>query len=311
MKSEKRVNQKVLVTGASGYVGLHCVKELLEQGYSIGPLLRMPYANERLELCEANLLNQDDWPEAISGCTFILHVASPWPIVADKSTITIAVNGTYNVLHAAAACNTVKKVVITSSCSAINDGWSNDGHVFDESYWSDLESSRIEDYARSKTLAEKAAWNYWTSIEHGNKFDLTILNPTFITGPVLSNVKHGSATIISRMMDYRTFLAAPKASLGVVDVRDVARAHVDALSNPKTNGQRILITSQPSVWFSDWRKWLQEEFGNKGYHITPIVAPNWLVKIYSKTGFDEQAKALIHRIGPELKFDNSKVKCRQ
>ncbi|CAI4224584.1 unnamed protein product [Auanema sp. JU1783] len=309
----------VLVTGASGYVALHCVRELLENGYrvrgtvrdknnkqKIAPLLRLPYANDRLELVEADLLKPDQWPSAISGCDYILHVASPWPIVADESVIKTAVEGTLNVLQAAAKCSEIKKIVLTSSCAAVNDGHKNSSRIFDETCWTDLNSSSVEYYAKSKTMAETAAWNYWKSIERENKYDLTVLNPTFVTGPVLSDVEHGSATIIGRMMDIRTYLAAPHVSLGIVDVRDVAKAHVLALKNKESNGERILITSQPSVWFKDMTKWLRKEFQKQGYYITPIETPTFLLKLYAATKIDPQVAAVMHRVGPELRFDNSK-----
>ncbi|KIH47977.1 oxidoreductase, short chain dehydrogenase/reductase family protein, partial [Ancylostoma duodenale] len=134
----------VLVTGASGYVGLHCVQQLLAAGYkvrgTVSPLLHLPHANERLELIEADLMNEEDWPRAVAGCTFILHVASPWPIVADESTIKTAVDGTLHVLRAASMEPSVRKVVLTSSCSAVNDGHPNNSRVFDETCWTDLDS---------------------------------------------------------------------------------------------------------------------------------------------------------------------------
>uniref|UniRef100_A0A1I7XCR9 Epimerase domain-containing protein n=1 Tax=Heterorhabditis bacteriophora TaxID=37862 RepID=A0A1I7XCR9_HETBA len=321
-KVENRMSQIVLVTGASGYVALHCVKQLLLEGYSvrgtvrnlnnvkkvsaksiwenfreISPLLRLPFAQERLHIVEADLLKAEDWDRVTLGCSFILHIASPWPIVADESTIRTAVEGTLNVLTAASHHPEVRKVVLTSSCAAVNgiNGHKNNSRVFDETCWTDMKSPTVDNYAKSKTLAEQEAWKFWHGITGGisvlyilrffifsyfqfleskHKFDLIVLNPTFITGPVLSNVENGSATIIGRMMDFRTYLAAPKASLGVVDVRDVARAHVDVLTNDEANGERILITSQPSIWFRDMTKWLAKEFRKQGYLLSYLQLNN-------------------------------------
>lgn len=136
--------------------------------------------------------------------------------------------------------------------------------MFDENCWTNLESKKVENYAKSKTLAEQEAWKFWHSLDPETRYQLTVLNPTFITGPVLSTVEHGSATIIGRMMNFTTFLAAPKACLGVVDVRDVARAHILAMTNEKTDGQRILITHERPTWFKDMRNWLLEEFKSHG-----------------------------------------------
>ncbi|CAJ0938210.1 unnamed protein product, partial [Mesorhabditis belari] len=310
----------VLVTGASGYVALHCVKQLLEAGYSvrgtvrskkneqkIRPLLVLPNAALRLELVEADLLKPDGWDSIVDGCTYVLHVASPWPIVADETTVLTAVKGTQCVLQAAARTRSVKKVVLTSSCSAINDGHRNDERIFDETCWANLESPKVEYYARSKTLAERSAWEFWEKLDKDTRFQLTVLNPTFITGPVLSDVENGSCTIIGRIMHLKTFLACPKACLGLVDVRDVAKAHILAMTNSATDGERILIHAE-SGWFSDIAKWLFTEFRNKGYPITIFTAPNWVLKLYAKLGIDPIVEAVLPRVGPELRFDNTKSK---
>lgn len=108
-------------------------------------------------------------------------------------------------------------------------------------------------------------------------------------------------------MNFSTFLAAPKACLGVVDVRDVARAHILAMTNEKTDGERILITHERPTWFKDMRDWLMEEFKSHGYLMSPLTVPNWMVKLYAKTNLDKQITAIIHRLGPELHFSNKKV----
>ncbi|VDM96025.1 unnamed protein product [Onchocerca ochengi] len=123
----------VLVTGASGYIALHCVQQLLENGYTVrgtvrslqnsskvNPLRDLKYSSERLELVEADLECSDHWHRAVDGCTYILHIASPWPIVADEGIIKIARDGTLNVLKAAAKCGTIQKIILTSSTAAIN-----------------------------------------------------------------------------------------------------------------------------------------------------------------------------------------------
>ncbi|KAJ1354910.1 hypothetical protein KIN20_012001 [Parelaphostrongylus tenuis] len=312
--------QVVLVTGASGYVALHCVQQLLAAGFNVRGTVRdksnqrkiLPLQkladenpNGRLELIEADLLNPQDWPRAMDGCTFVLHVASPWPIVADESTIRTAVEGTLNVLRTAATTPSVKKVVITSSCAAVNDGHRNDSQVFDERCWTNLDNPRIENYARSKTMSELSAWKFWNTLDHNNRFALTVLNPTFIVGPLLSDVPHGSAIIVGRFMDFRTYLASPKVSLGIVDVRDVAKAHLEALRRPESDGERILITAR-SVWFGEMVYWLRREFIRLGYKISPVVVPNWILKLYASMKVDKQVVAIVHRVGSEVKFDNSK-----
>lgn len=108
-------------------------------------------------------------------------------------------------------------------------------------------------------------------------------------------------------MNFFTFLAAPKVCLGVVDVRDVARAHMLAMNASNTDGQRVLITHEKPVWFKDIRDWLAEEFKGHGYVISPFTVPSWMVKLYAKTNLDKQSTAIVHRLGPELKFSNKKV----
>ncbi|MCP9265256.1 Integrator complex subunit 9-like protein [Dirofilaria immitis] len=254
----------VLVTGASGYIALHCVQQLLESGYTVrgtvrslqntskvNPLRDLKYSSERLELVEADLECSDHWPRAVEGCTYILHIASPWNIVADESTIRIAKNGTLNVLKAAAKCGTIQKIVLTSSTAAINDGHRNDMQIFDEN-----------------------CWEIWK--------------------------------IIKRIMDYHTFPASPKVSLGMVDVRDVARAHIRAMECANCNGERILITTTPTVWLSQLTRWLYEEFKDQGFLISRITTPNWLAKLYAKVTCDPHFKAVKYRLGPKLYFDNTK-----
>ncbi|GMR32781.1 hypothetical protein PMAYCL1PPCAC_02976 [Pristionchus mayeri] len=309
----------VLVTGASGYVALHCVKRLLEGPYrvrgtvrskknnqKIAPLLRLPHAAEKLELVEADLLKTHNWKEVISGCTFVLHVASPWIITATEEIVETAVKGTLTVMAAAQACPEVKKLVITSSCSAVNDGHKNSTAIFDETFWTNVESKRCEWYGISKTLAERAAWDYWNSLPSSSRYSLTVLNPTLVFGPVLSDVDHGCATILARMMKRTTNLAQPKISLGLVDVRDVADAHVRALERPETDGHRILVTATPSAWYADIARWLKDEFGRYGYGISTWEVPTWVLKIYASSGIDPQSRAVLGRSGGELRFDNSK-----
>uniref|UniRef100_A0A0R3RJD9 Epimerase domain-containing protein n=1 Tax=Elaeophora elaphi TaxID=1147741 RepID=A0A0R3RJD9_9BILA len=309
----------VLVTGASGYIALHCVQQLLQNGYTVrgtvrslqnsskvNPLRDLKYSSKRLELVEADLECPDHWLRAVEGCTHIMHIASPWPIVADEATIEIAKNGTLNVLKAAAKCSTIQKIVLTSSIAAITDGHRNDAQIFDENCWGNLNSKQIENYGRSKIIAEKAAWEFWKSLPENSRFQLTVLNPSFVVGPVLSDQRHGSAKIIRRMMDYHTFPAAPKVSLGMVDVRDVARAHIRAMECANCNGERILITTTPSVWLSQLTRWLNDEFKNQGFLISRMTTPNWLTKLYAKMTYDPHFEAIKYRLGLRLRLDNTK-----
>jgi dihydroflavonol-4-reductase len=202
-------NTRVLVTGASGYLGIHCVKQLLEAGYivrgtvrslnnskKVEPLRSLPFASERLELVVADLEKADTWPAALQDCTYILHTASPFPVNPDESIIKTAVDGTLNVLSAATKVLSIKKIVLTSSCVAIMEGHNDAGtKVFNENDWSIVTPS-TNPYYRSKVAAEQAAWNFIKNFgSNDNKYELTVINPSFIIGPQLSDIEGTSANV--------------------------------------------------------------------------------------------------------------------
>uniref|UniRef100_A0A915NCK4 3-beta hydroxysteroid dehydrogenase/isomerase domain-containing protein n=1 Tax=Meloidogyne javanica TaxID=6303 RepID=A0A915NCK4_MELJA len=269
----------VLVTGASGFLGAHCVKQLLCAGYSVRgtvrslqnkakvqPLIDLAssFPKENFKLIEADLTNKECWKEAISGCLYVLHVASPFPIAADETIVDIAVKGTLNVLEACADinCSVVKKVVLTSSCAAIN----------------------------GKT---------------DNKFALTCLNPTLIVGPVLIDIQGTSITILRRFLNNEMPLV-PALQLALVDVTDVAKAHISAMTNSESDNERILITSQPSFWFKDIAKILAKEFEKQGYWLPHYEAPYFCVWLYSF--FDSETRSVLSRLNRQILFDNKKAK---
>jgi len=215
-----------------------------------------------------------------------LHVASPFPIVAskfvpsnytfnvptffvDESIVQIAVNGTLNVLSACASVNsTVRKVVLTSSCAAVNEGHEGEeDRVFNEKDWTVSDSHKVLAYARSKTEAEKAAWRFMDELRSkgnsANQFQLTCLNPTLIVGPVLIDTQGTSITVIRRFLNAE-MPAVPALQLALVEVDDVARAHVMAMTTKESDGERILLTAQPSFWFLDVAKVLGREFRGQG-----------------------------------------------
>ncbi|KAL6728819.1 hypothetical protein Aduo_010554 [Ancylostoma duodenale] len=312
----KNSDTLVLVTGASGYIASHCVKLLLSEGYRVRGTVRslknekkvapvrQLQQDDRLELVEADLLRPDDWPDVVSGCHYILHIASPFPIVASETCIDIAVNGTLNVLRAAEKQPSVKKVVLTSSCAAVNEGHPQD-RVFDETSWTDVLSPTVEYYAKSKTLAEKAAWQFMDGIKEGNKFSLTCLNPTMVVGPLLINEEGASITLVRRFLNTE-MPAVPQLNLAFVDVRDVAKAHIEAMRRPESDGERILITSQPSFWFRDIARILGKEFRHQGFWVPRYQVPYCLLWLYSF--FDKEAAACLNRVGHTIRFDNSKAK---
>lgn len=316
MNNNDNSNNLVLVTGASGFIGVHCVRQLIEQGYRVRGTVRNlknkekvdPVKNQDtkglLELVEADLMNTECWEGVVSGCDFVLHVASPFPIVADEKCITTAVEGTLNVLRAVAKCGTVKKVVLTSSCAAVNEGHDQD-RTFDESSWTNTDDSRVDFYAKSKTMAEKAAWEFLSELPEEKKFPLTVINPTLVFGPAYTTEQGASISLMRRFMNGEMPMCPP-LNMAVVDVRDVALAHVEALRRPESDNERILCTNTPSLWFLDIAKILSEEFSGKGYRIPKFQAPYFCVWLYSF--IDHEAAASLPRLCQKVRFDNSKIK---
>uniref|UniRef100_A0AC34QG70 3-beta hydroxysteroid dehydrogenase/isomerase domain-containing protein n=1 Tax=Panagrolaimus sp. JU765 TaxID=591449 RepID=A0AC34QG70_9BILA len=310
---------KVLVTGSSGYLATHCVQQLLQNGYQVRgtvrslknekkilPLKNLEYANQRLELVEADLEDENSWIEAVKNCDYVLHTASPFPIVADDSIVKTAVDGTLAVLKACSKEKSVKKVVLTSSCAAINEGHEDEDRIFDENDWTVETSPKVLAYPRSKTAAEKAAWEFVKNIpETGNRFILTCINPTLIVGPLLMDTQGTSITIIRRFLN-NEMPAVPALNLALVDVRDVAKAHILAMTNPKADNERFLVTYQPSYWFRDISRVLAAEFRSQGYWLPTFQVPYFVLRFYSI--FDPQARAILERVNREVKFNNSKAK---
>jgi len=309
---------KVLVTGASGYIATHCVQQLLDEGYSvrgtvrslknadkIKPLRDLTYANERLELVEADLMDlPEKWTNVIKDCNFVLHVASPFPLVDDHTIVQIAVDGTLTVLKACAKCPSVKKVVLTSSCAAVNEGHEDEDRVFSEDDWTNLESNKVLYYAQSKTAAEKAAWDFVKENKE-HQFKMTALNPTFVIGPLLMDTPGTSITTVKKFLNFEV-PAIPPLQMGMVDVRDTAKAHILAMKTPESDGERILITEQPSVSFRKMCEILSDEFRSQGYYIPFIQAPYSFVWLYSFISVE--ARASLGRLNRKILFNNEKSK---
>jgi dihydroflavonol-4-reductase len=280
---------KVLVTGGTGFIGLHCVQQLLDSGYEVRTTIRTESRKEevmeamrkhsshpeRLEIVIADLLKDDGWDEAVKGCRYVLHVASPFFLQApdhEDDLIKPAVDGTLRVLNACRE-NDVEKVVLTSSVAAIAYGHGKDKTSIDETDWSKTDGD-ISAYTKSKTLAEKAAWDFMDKLSHDNKFELTVINPAAVTGPMLTSDIGSSNDMIIKMTD-GSMPACPKIQMGFVDVRDVAKAHIFSMTSEKTNGER-LIASQKDMYFVEVGRLLNAS----GYKKSPKrEMPNLLVRI--------------------------------
>ena len=277
--------EKVLVTGATGFIGLHCIQQLLNQGYQVNGSLRSMDRKgevieslennntpvEHLSLFELDLMSDDGWDAAMEGCDYVLHVASPFVLSNESLDFFVkpAVEGATRALKFAKK-NNVKKVVLTSSFAAVGDTF--DGTVsFDESHWSDTSNERMSNYSISKTLAEKAAWDYVK--DNDVDFKLSVINPTAVIGPSLSKDIGVSNSLILRLLN-GSMPALAKIHIGYVDVRDVAKAHILAMTNSASDGERFIV-SEKEMWLHE----SAEVLNNAGFKAPSRVMPNWFLKI--------------------------------
>ncbi len=251
--------KKVLVTGASGFIARQCISDLLIAGYSVRGSLRdlskseevldslNALDNKDLEFCELDLLKDKGWREAASDCEYLIHIASPFVIQEpkdEKELITPALEGTLRALNAAKDTN-IKKVVLTSSMASIAYGHNKD--ICNENDWTDV-SKDVGAYIKSKTIAEKAAWEFFNR-ECSESFSMTTIHPGMVFGPLLSNKNHGASASLILNMIRGKYPALPDVYFTVVDVRDVSRLHVDSLKNLNSNNKRIIVTSPNGISF--------------------------------------------------------------
>ena len=302
--------EKVLVTGSTGFIGLHCIHQLIEKGYSVSGTLRSKSREEEvrsslkkanlsdanLSLYECDLMSDDGWEKAIDGCDYVLHIASPFinglPDHEDDL-IKPALTGTQRILKLSAKNPQIKKIIITSSFAAVGDTF-NGQTVFNESDWSDPNNNKISAYNKSKTLAEKSAWDF---MESNPSFKLTVINPVGVIGPMLSDDIGTSNLFVKKILDGST-PGNPGLHIGFVDVRDVARAHVDSIKNEKSDNKRIIL-SKDEIWVSE----LSEILRNLGYKAPKRNIPKWLITVLSL--FDKQLGGLIPMIGKVRNIESS------
>ncbi|RUS77592.1 hypothetical protein EGW08_014650, partial [Elysia chlorotica] len=243
---------------------------------------------------------------AVSGCTFIHHVASPFPLNEPKTEAEVvgpAVQGTIGVLKAAAKVGTVRRVVLTSSCAAIaNVGGNKEPKT--ERDWTDLDDPYLSVYSKSKHLAEKAAWDFVNNLPANEKFELAVVNPNFVVGPILHGATGSSFELIHKLLT-RKMPRVPHFSIGLCDVRDVALAHLRCMTLPGAAGNRHII-SHSAIWMIDMADILTAEFASQGYNPPTGTAPNCIMWL---AGCFDRSLALRYRcLTRPLLFDNSRMK---
>jgi nucleoside-diphosphate-sugar epimerase len=283
----------VLVTGGSGFVGSHAILQLLAAGHEVRTtvrnlkresdvrtMLRQGGAEPgaRLSFIAADLESDASWPQAVAGCDYVLHVASPFPegVPDDENQlIAPAREGALRVLRAAREAR-VKRVVLTSSFAAIGYGQPQQTGPFDETNWTDPNAKGLTAYAKSKTLAERAAWDFIAT--EGAGLELAVVNPVGIFGPVLGHDYSTSIGIVQRLMD-GAIPGCPRLWFGIVDVRDVADLHLRAMTHPAAKGERFLAVAGDFLSMAEIAQVLRDRMGAAARSVPTRTLPNWLVRI--------------------------------
>ncbi|MGA8087178.1 MAG: aldehyde reductase [Terracidiphilus sp.] len=299
----------VLVTGGSGFIASHTILQLLAAGYQVRTTVRSlsregdvramlknggcDQAN-RLSFVAADLMSDAGWPAAVSGCEYVLHIASPFPSTMPKhedELILPAREGALRVLRASRDVG-VKRVVLTSSFAAVGYGHlQQEEEEFTEEDWTNPSGPDVMPYTKSKTLAERAAWDFIA--REGAGLELAVVNPVGVFGPVLGPDYATSILLVQRMMD-GALPGLPRMCFGVVDVRDVADLHMRAMTNPAATGERFIAVAGDFMWIVEIAKTLKARLGDAARRVPTRQLPNWLVKL---AAFKDPA---VKQIIPEL-----------
>lgn len=312
------MSQLVLVTGGTGFIAGHTILALLKAGYRVRATIRnLERANnlrktieenggdvERLFFAEADLNNDAGWADAVHGCDGIFHIASPFPLDVPKDPqeiIAPAVNGTLRVLNAAKEQG-IDRIVLTSSLVAVSYGRGGRDELFSEEDWTDPDGKDVSPYVQSKTLAEKAAWDFVA--EHAPGMKLSVINPGVVLGPLLSP-SHGTSVELVRKMMAGEFPGVPHAGFCVVDVRDVAELHVKAFQSEAAIGERF-VCSEKWMWLRDVGREVKVQFHDKGRKAPTTELPGFMVRLVSL--FDKSVRPVLIELDQKRDTDNSKAK---
>jgi nucleoside-diphosphate-sugar epimerase len=308
--------ETVLVTGGSGYIGGWCVAALLNQGYvvrtSVRDLAREPAARaaigkvadpgNRLSFLALTLTSDDGWDAAMEGCDYLLHVASPLGVAEPKDPdelIVPAREGARRAVRAAIKAG-VRRVVLTSSVAATGRAgrgdWTND-----ETVWTDATDSKVDAYAKSKTLAERAAWDLIN--EAGGKTTMATVNPALVLGPVMGKDFSDSIQVVERLLTGRV-PGLPRLGFNVVDVRDVADLHLRAMTDPKAAGERF-IAAGTYAWMGDIADTLRANLGEAAARVPTRKVPGIVVRIAGL--FDKDLGSVASRVGVKHDFTSAKA----
>src|SRR5580658_6536073 len=305
--SLRKTMSTILVTGGTGFVGSHCILQALAAGYQVRTTVRSlkretdvramlktggAEPGDRLSFIAADLETDSGWREAVAGCDYVLHVASPFPpnIPKDENELIVpAREGALRVLRAARDAG-VKRVVLTSSFAAIGYGKAPQTQPFDETSWSDL-TGRVSAYVKSKTLAERAAWDFVGESREGP--ELAVVNPVAVLGPVLGTDLSTSIELIKRMLD-GAMPGCPALYFGVVDVRDVAELHLMAMTQAAARGERFLAAAGDFMSLLEIATVLRNRLGAPAKRVPTRQIPDWISRVTAL------ASPIVREILPEL-----------
>jgi nucleoside-diphosphate-sugar epimerase len=317
---ENTNNTLVLVTGGTGFVGIHCVLQLLQHGYKVRATLRSIKRKQEvlemlgnggitnfdnLSLIETDLTKDDNWTDALKDCTYVLHIASPIYLKLPKhedDMIRPAVDGALRVLKAARDAG-VKRVVMTSNFGAVGYSHKDAGTLITEESWTNPNEKNLTAYLKSKVLAERAAWNFMHT--EGGGLELTVINPAGIFGPSLGPDVSSGAELLRRLLN-GSMKAVPNIPMGIVDVRDVADLHIRAMTSTRAAGERFLALAGGTMTLSGIAKLLKEKLGDKAAKVSTKILPDWVVRIAAL--FNPVARQIAPQLGKNKNASNEKAK---
>jgi nucleoside-diphosphate-sugar epimerase len=312
--------EQVLVTGGSGFIGSRCILSLLDGGYRVRTTVRSLQREvevrdtlraggaadaDGVAFAAADLMSDDGWAEAVEGCDHILHVASPFPNDVPKhedELIVPARDGALRVLRAARDAG-VKRVVLTSSFAAIGYGHPPSEQTFTEESWTDLDGRGVSAYVKSKTVAERAAWDFVEA--EGGDLELAVINPVGVFGPVLGADYSTSIGLVRRLVGGE-MPGVPQMSFGAVDVRDVADLHISAMTNPAARGERFLATAGDFMTIKEMADVLRDRLGDAGRRVPTRVLPNLVVRAASL--FDAPVRQIVPELGTRKNGSSEKAR---
>ncbi|MBD9505009.1 aldehyde reductase [Pseudomonas sp. PDM17] len=312
-------DELVLVTGGTGFIAQHCILALLRDGYQVRTTVRSLAreaevreqlreggidAGERLSFVVADLSQDRGWAEAVAGCRYVIHGASPTPTGAQTSEeewVRPAVDGNLRVLRAARDAG-VKRVVLTSAFGAICAGHGQMTRPFDETDWSDLSSRNVWLYQKSKTLSERAAWDFIA--REGQGLELSAVNPVAVLGPVLGADYSHSIRLVKSLLAGQP--GSPKINCGFVDARDVADLHVLVMTHHAARGERFIATAGDSLWLGEVARVLKERMGAVAAKVSTRVLPNWVVRLGALK--DPALKGSVPLLGLRMNSSNAKAR---